>query len=548
LFITADYLVIEALIFAEIEDSTCPSTTDELREDHWDYRIDQEDCAWFPRERNPKPLGSRLLRHAFHDAAGIMDGHVDLDHTGNDGLQSSLHVLKKLYNYDAGMVSLTDGFAISEVLNMADFCVWTYIAAYRYACFMQDGRAEEQGTELGCDMPISFGRWTYDETDETHWEPSEDFPDMDGAATSQILEDYFAEHFGFDAIEVVTIMGAHTLGGARKTESGYAGMWTQSKNQFNNEYYTNMIDPIAMECEAAKGENVEVGADACYLLEGDLCEVNSTDPEFTGRCQGWELLTMPFQEDNSGVRTYKFQWRHSCNEDQSACHHLMMHVDMTLFKDIDKFVCTTDDVDTGARECENEGQIIGWPDDSPCGEWAATKRIFAKCYKDKTDHIKSTVELYASSNETFHEAFVVVYSTMLKLRNPVGWPALRYITIPEEEVVQLTPSADPCPDSCPDPMDGTNPFECVACEKGLCGKNAGGSYVCKREGWTAPTSPASGTGLKSIGEDCLSCWVGYSGQDNPIECTDCESGKCGEVTTPKGTTKQVCKPQNWLSE
>ena len=37
-----------------------------------------QDCELFHRERNPRSMGSRLVRHIFHDAAGGFDGFVNV--------------------------------------------------------------------------------------------------------------------------------------------------------------------------------------------------------------------------------------------------------------------------------------------------------------------------------------------------------------------------------------------------------------------------------------------------------------------------------------
>ena len=38
-------------------------------------------------------------------------------------------------------------------------------------------------------------------------------------------------------------MGAHTLGGAKKSHSGFSGYWTKGeKTRFDEKFYSNMID------------------------------------------------------------------------------------------------------------------------------------------------------------------------------------------------------------------------------------------------------------------------------------------------------------------
>jgi hypothetical protein len=45
-------------------------------------------------------------------------------------------------------------------------------------------------------------------------------------------------------LQVVALMGAHSLGGAHLSNSGYQGKWSDPQNVgFNELYYRNMINP-----------------------------------------------------------------------------------------------------------------------------------------------------------------------------------------------------------------------------------------------------------------------------------------------------------------
>jgi hypothetical protein len=78
-------------------------------------------------------------------------GFVDLTNTGNAGLESSDHVLTLLYKTS----KFADGGLISEVLNMADFAAWSYIAALRFTALLQK---RGNGVAIVPDIPITFGR------------------------------------------------------------------------------------------------------------------------------------------------------------------------------------------------------------------------------------------------------------------------------------------------------------------------------------------------------------------------------------------------------
>ena len=68
-----------------------------------------------------------------------------------------------------------------------------------------------------------------------------EFPSPTMTATQMYT--YFDEHFDFSPNEVVALMGAHTLGGARRQNSGYIGLWIAGgQDVFDNRYYSIMTD------------------------------------------------------------------------------------------------------------------------------------------------------------------------------------------------------------------------------------------------------------------------------------------------------------------
>ena len=255
-----DYKDVEKLVWQEIEDSTCQPGS-------WDWRDEDKDCKWFPKIRNPKPLGSRLLRLAFHDAAGFMDAHVDMSNADNAELDSATLVLDRMYT---NRILTSSGDAIKDVLTKADFYAWSYIAAVIFGAVQQDKNAFQE-TDVVPNIPITFGRETFEGAEDQV--PAESFPNGGHAGYAHIM-DYFKQKFNFTPAEAVALLGAHTLGGARLSASGFAGMWTQSKNKLNVEYFTNMMDPEPLtDCVAGTCVAIDCG----------------TSPS---RCKKWEQVQM----------------------------------------------------------------------------------------------------------------------------------------------------------------------------------------------------------------------------------------------------------------
>ena len=321
--IKLDYDEVEAIIFEWIEKSTCPMAGDAGASQHWDWDPAISDCIWFPNKRGPRPLGPRLIRHAFHDATGISDGFVDLTDPENAGLESSDHVLNLIYSNTT--FTLTDSGKISEVLNKADFAAWSYIAALRFAASLQNGQGGG-GVPILPDIPITIGRSALDGTPPIENQPG-------GHSNGMDVVTYFSEVFNFNEKEAATIMGAHSLGGAEPTESGHLGPWTGRRDVFDNEYYRNII-------------NAPPGAPPGVTPNGQ-----GPPQSRQGTPSMWEVTEIV------SARGRMFQWSHSCNADGTGCIQLMLHADMALFKDIDAFICTKDDAATGMSGCETNGQV-----------------------------------------------------------------------------------------------------------------------------------------------------------------------------------------------
>jgi len=101
--------------------------------------------------------------------------------------------------------------------------------------------------------------------------------------TSAAVLNYFQQQFGFTQAQVVTIMGAHSLGGALGQNSGYKGKWTGRNNAgFSEVYYTNMISsgikwlnvnvsaPNTTPKWQYDGINTTDGSDAGFMLNTDF--------------------------------------------------------------------------------------------------------------------------------------------------------------------------------------------------------------------------------------------------------------------------------------
>ena len=108
-----DWIEVKEHFFNRILNSKCPDVGSEELKTHWDYDYERyinedgmselealsQDCTLFHRFRNPNQLGSRLIRHVFHDAAGGFNGFVNVwDTIENPALYATQKVLKDDYH------------------------------------------------------------------------------------------------------------------------------------------------------------------------------------------------------------------------------------------------------------------------------------------------------------------------------------------------------------------------------------------------------------------------------------------------------------------
>ena len=77
------------------------------------------------------------------------------------------------------------------------------------------------------------------------------------------LMDFFSTEFGFSTREVTALMGAHTLGNAEISNSGFHGTWVNNEQAyFSNQYYKN-IEDTGISWTARQRDCDNLGVDGC---------------------------------------------------------------------------------------------------------------------------------------------------------------------------------------------------------------------------------------------------------------------------------------------
>ena len=163
------------------------------------------------------------VRLGFHSCIGGCHGCVDLQNNFNFGLESIVDLLAQMHSDQFSYVSKADFFALAAT-----------IAVQRGVSISNKERTDGKS----CPEPCYDERWGRVDKDSC---PGNEFPVS--VLSHKGMMSYFFENFNFTPKEVIALMGAHTLGGAHKENSGHSGYWTKGeKTRFDEKYYSNMID------------------------------------------------------------------------------------------------------------------------------------------------------------------------------------------------------------------------------------------------------------------------------------------------------------------
>ncbi|KAK3255796.1 hypothetical protein CYMTET_35041 [Cymbomonas tetramitiformis] len=167
-------------------------------------------------ERERGDIIGVVVRLAFHDAGtfstqagnGGMDGCVLWDDADNGGLTDARDMLAPVYESHSSIISLADFWSLASITMI-----------------------EAAGGPV---IPFQWGRIdaTSCATDAGR------LPDAE-QSHAHVVEVF--TRLGFTTEEMVALMGAHTLGRCQTQNSGYNGPWVNSEDEFDNEYYRDLV-------------------------------------------------------------------------------------------------------------------------------------------------------------------------------------------------------------------------------------------------------------------------------------------------------------------
>lgn len=173
----------------------------------------------------------QIVRISFHDCVGGCDGCVDVTKEENAPLADISNSMTELYE------SIPDKTLFGRHLSRADFWALIGIRAVRAAILAS--RPNTAFEKLGTSIEFRMGRKTC--TGGNNADESESQFPSGVESWGHVKTIFGPSGFGFTNKEIVTLMGAHSLGGLEADENGFEGRWDTTPHVIDNEYYREMI-------------------------------------------------------------------------------------------------------------------------------------------------------------------------------------------------------------------------------------------------------------------------------------------------------------------
>ena len=170
------------------------------------------------------------MRLSFHDCVGGCDGCLNLDNADNNGLQGIYAAINDIYD--------NEGYN-STGMSRADFIALAGTIAVRQASSQQS--CNQLNLPPNCEPPSPTIQLKYGRTDcptSPSTTDTEQFPNPHGDLAHVI--EVFGDQMNMTVRQVVAILGAHTLGAAAITRSGFRGPWVPQATVFNNDFYRQL--------------------------------------------------------------------------------------------------------------------------------------------------------------------------------------------------------------------------------------------------------------------------------------------------------------------
>eukprot|EP01084_Bolivina_argentea_P307539 531585_1 len=186
-----------------------------------------------------KPLLGSIVRLVFHDCAGPLNTGLT-----QDDIDNNIRICDGCIDFDLADHAGLKGFAVQPI---EEICMEFSSLINRADCWSAIGTiALEYASSLSSKtgslpiLPYYIGR------NECKFSPNAITTSETTFPSPHLgwdpLFDFFKDFYDFDLDETTVLMGAHSLGRAHKSASGFDGKWTHNSWEFNNQFFVELLD------------------------------------------------------------------------------------------------------------------------------------------------------------------------------------------------------------------------------------------------------------------------------------------------------------------
>eukprot|EP01124_Arcella_intermedia_P030353 TRINITY_DN662_c0_g1_i1.p1 TRINITY_DN662_c0_g1~~TRINITY_DN662_c0_g1_i1.p1 ORF type:complete len:449 (-),score=67.60 TRINITY_DN662_c0_g1_i1:62-1306(-) len=328
---------------------------------------------------NPHLLPT-LVRLAFHDCVGeCCDGCLNFDDPHNAGLREAFEEIEEIY----------DDNNFDKVLSRSDFWQLAANVALVRGGMNKDCRVKP------CpffDLQYRYGR------KDCSTSPVHDEADDAGSGLGdwKEVQRVLAGNFDLDDKEIVTLLGAHSLGGAHPKNSGFRYNWQDDFLTFDNSYYVNLINLRYKQEDAVSDTELEIemGAEAEAADEVGVAAVGKGKKE--------KPVLLQFASTGKKLPNERRNPFEAPDEGLGESELLMLNVDMSLVREVQGVKNKKGDY-TGELKCYSEryGKKV-WIDPGVIDQVSTCEEAYTR----------DIVEDYAEHIEHFYDDFPAVWDKM----------------------------------------------------------------------------------------------------------------------------------------
>eukprot|EP01126_Amoeba_proteus_P043518 TRINITY_DN4782_c0_g2_i1.p1 TRINITY_DN4782_c0_g2~~TRINITY_DN4782_c0_g2_i1.p1 ORF type:complete len:495 (+),score=102.56 TRINITY_DN4782_c0_g2_i1:417-1901(+) len=365
----------------------------------------------------------KLVRLGFHMSLPVdgVQGCLNLGQSENNGLSSICELLESIFqssSFTFSSTSTTGGWVpdllqgilpISNFMSRADF--WVLAAT---EALVQGARLQPSTSSSYPTFTFKWGRKDCDSSTYNYTTVTT-YPDGLSSCESNF---YVMSKYGFTIEQYVATLGAHGMGSASPSNSGFSLKWrTNTPGSFDNVFFTALV----------------TGSDTSYPWYRYLNRAYSTTTTTTTSTSSSNLIT----KTTTKTSYYKWQWRQDCDSnghgpwlllasDFCLAYPFTTYTNQSLTSiststSSRTFITVSNDIYEGEVSCDVLDTSVTSSTGCPLSDSLTSQRSGLNCYPEALGSFgtgtaatyASYVTTFANSNSYFYTKFAEAWTLMM---------------------------------------------------------------------------------------------------------------------------------------